>query len=118
MAPLEISVVRVDCGAGMNSDFTRYSDADVRALIDGYPLAWVLPQGGPPTAAGLLPLLGDFAADGSLEALVGHMSWRNTLVEALRADGRATILFSGPQGYVSPRHAGLRNWGPTWNFAQ
>src|SRR3546814_12791368 len=37
---------------------------------------------------------------------------------ALRADGRATILFKGPDAYVSPEHAGERNWGPTWNYAQ
>ena len=109
---------RTNSGDGMTSDFARYSSEDVRALIGEYPLAWIVPQGGPASAAGLLPLLGDFAADGSLAALVGHMARRNPLMAGLQADARATILFSGPQGYVSPRHAGKRNWGPTWNFAQ
>jgi transcriptional regulator len=31
---------------------------------------------------------------------------------------RAAILFKGPDAYVSPEHAGRRNWGPTWNYAQ
>src|SRR3546814_1669692 len=42
----------------------------------------------------------------------------NPLYSALRADVRATILFKGPDAYVSPEHAGERNWGPTWNYAQ
>ena len=102
----------------MTSDFTRYSPDDLRALIAQYPLAWIVPQGGPPSAAAQLPLLADFAADGSLASLVGHMSRQNPLYETLSADRRATILFSGPHGYVSPSHAGLRNWGPTWNLTQ
>lgn len=107
-----------NCGAGMTSVFGRYSSDDVRALIDQYPLAWVLPRNGPASAGCLLPLLGEFAPDASLASLLGHMSRRNALFEPLSADGRATILFSGPQGYVSPSHAGLKDWGPTWNYAQ
>ena len=37
---------------------------------------------------------------------------------ALSAQPAATILFNGPHGYVSPAQAGLRDWGPTWNYAQ
>jgi transcriptional regulator len=102
----------------MNSVFARYSNEDVRALVTDYPLAWILPLGGPTVAAGLLPLLGEYANGGSLVALVGHMSRRNPLITALANDSRAAILFAGPQGYVSPSHAGIRDWGPTWNFAQ
>jgi transcriptional regulator len=102
----------------MTSDFARYSPEDLRALIAEYPLAWIVPQGGPASAATQLPLLAEFADDGALVALVGHMSRQNPLLDVLCADGRATILFSGPHGYVSPSHAGLRNWGPTWNLTQ
>jgi transcriptional regulator len=42
----------------------------------------------------------------------------NPLYAALSADGRATILFKGPDAYVSPEYAGLLDWGPTWNYAQ
>jgi transcriptional regulator len=102
----------------MNSPFKHFENGDVRALIAAYPLAWIVPQGGGAHAATQLPLLGEFADDGALKALVGHMSRRNPLLEAVSANPRATILFSGPQGYVSPSQAGLKDWGPTWNYAQ
>lgn len=102
----------------MDSEFAHYPADDVRALIEEFPLAWLLPAEGPASAAGLLPLLGDFAADNSLTALIGHMSRRNPLHAAFNANRRAIVLFTGPHGYVSPRHAKKQDWGPTWNFAQ
>jgi transcriptional regulator len=105
-------------GLGMTSVFGRYSTADVRALIAEHPLAWVLPRGGPAGAASLLPLLGEYGPDGALVSLLGHMGRGNALAAALAADPHATVLFTGPQGYVSPAQAGLDDWGPTWNYAQ
>ncbi|ALH79587.1 FMN-binding negative transcriptional regulator [Sphingopyxis macrogoltabida] len=98
--------------------FDTFDNADVRALVEQYPLAWVC--GGPAGAveASLLPLVGVFDADGRLVELVGHLMRSNPLLTALEADPRATILFKGPDAYVSPEHAGLKNWGPTWNYAQ
>jgi transcriptional regulator len=99
----------------MGTGFNRYTAADVRDLIAEYPLAWVTAPGG---AASLLPLLGEYAADGTLLRLLGHMARGNPLVTALGLVPRATILFAGPHGYVSPDHAGKRDWGPTWNFVE
>lgn len=102
----------------MTSPFESFSTADVQALIAEYPLAWVAPRNGPASVACLLPLLGEYGEDGALLALVGHAPRRFALVEAASRDPGVTILFTGPQGYVSPEHAGRRDWGPTWNFAQ
>lgn len=102
----------------MTSPFESFSTADVQALIAEYPLAWVAPRHGPASAACLLPLLGEYGEDGALLALVGHAPRRFALIEAASRDPGVTILFTGPQGYVSPEHAGRRDWGPTWNFAQ
>ncbi|AJP72105.1 FMN-binding negative transcriptional regulator [Sphingomonas hengshuiensis] len=98
----------------MSSAFDRFDDSDVRDLIAEYPLAWVVAVGG----QSLLPLLGEVDGDGRLTHLLGHMGRSNPLFAQLSADPRATILFTGPQGYVSPDHAQRRNWGPTWNYAQ
>lgn len=98
--------------------FERYTDDDIAALIAEYPLAWVLPVTGNPLSAAVLPLIGEYDASGKLVSLLGHVPRGFPLCRALQEDGRATILFKGPDGYVSPEHAGLRNWGPTWNFAQ
>jgi transcriptional regulator len=99
----------------MGTGFDGYTAADVRDLIAEYPLAWVTAPGG---AASLLPLLGEYDADGTLLRLFGHMARSNPLVAALGQAPRATILFVGPHGYVSPDHAGKRDWGPTWNFVE
>lgn len=102
----------------MTSPFERFTADDVQALIAAYPLAWVTPRHGPASAACLLPLLGEYAADGTLATLLGHAPRRFQLIAAAAADRQVTVLFAGPQGYVSPEHAGRRDWGPTWNFAQ
>lgn len=100
----------------MSAAFDRFDDADVRDLIAAYPLAWLVPRGEPGGA--LLPLLGEYDEAGRLVALLGHMGRRNPLHTRLKADPAATIFVTGPQAYVSPDHAGRRDWGPTWNYAQ
>jgi transcriptional regulator len=35
----------------------------------------------------------------------------------LQRDARALLLFSGPQGYISPSWVSNRTWAPTWNYA-
>jgi|GEM_PF-245564 len=98
------------------SPFEEFDAADVRLLIESYPLAWVCAEGG--DEASLLPLIGVFDAEGQLVELIGHFARSNPLNALFARDGRAKILFSGPDAYISPSQAGRRNWGPTWNYAQ
>ncbi|MET4897636.1 FMN-binding negative transcriptional regulator [Sphingomonadaceae bacterium jetA1] len=100
------------------SQFQRFSEEDVRALIAEFPLAWVSTPGGTIGLASQLPLVGEYDVAGRLVALIGHLPRANPLADALASQARATILFSGPSGYVSPEHAGRRDWAPTWNYAQ
>lgn len=97
--------------------FERYEPADMRALIEAFPLAWVC-AGASGAIASRLPLIGIFDAAGNLVELIGHLMRSNPLYAALSDAPTATILFSGPDAYVSPEHAGLRDWAPTWNYAQ
>ena len=99
------------------SPFERYRDQDVLDLIDSFPLAWVVPVSGEAPAA-LLPLLAETGGDGRLASVFGHMARHNPLVPALQADPRASILFTGPQGYVSTVLVTEPSWAPTWNYAQ
>lgn len=99
-----------------HSPYEVYEASDVRDLIAAHPLAWVCARG--TTDASLLPLVGVYGPGGELVELIGHFARSNPLHSALRTDPRASILFSGPNGYVSPNHAGRRNWGPTWNYSQ
>jgi transcriptional regulator len=103
--------------ATVSGPFTTFAAADVRALVEQYPLAWVLVPDTDGMAASQLPLIGEYDADGRLVALIGHLARANPLADQLATSGRATILFDGPGGYVSPEHAGRRDWAPTWNHA-
>jgi transcriptional regulator len=101
----------------MTDPFATFTSADVKALIVHYPLAWVCSTGDTPMEAAQLPLIGEYEDDGRLRALIGHLGRRNPLCDRLRRSGTATVLFSGPAAYVSPEHAGRRDWAPTWNHA-
>jgi len=98
--------------------YQRFEDADVRALIEAFPLGWLCGGGSEASEASLLPLIGVYDDAGRLIELIGHMMRANPLHAALAKAPRATILFAGPNAYVSPEHAGLRDWAPTWNYAQ
>ena len=98
--------------------FEQFDEADARALVEAFPLAWVCGDGPNGLEASLLPLIGRFDERGRLVELIGHLMRSNPLHAALLRQPRATILFKGRDAYVCPEHAGLRNWGPTWNFAQ
>jgi transcriptional regulator len=65
-----------------------------------------------------VPLVGVHDAAGRLTEVIGHFARSNPLHAALAADPRVTLMFRGPESYVSPEHAGRRDWGPTWNYAQ
>lgn len=101
----------------MSDPFAEFSADDVRALVTRHPLAWVCSSGDDGAQASQLPLIGEYNADGQLVSLIGHLGRANPLCACLRAQRQALILFSGPSAYVSPEHAGLRDWAPTWNYA-
>lgn len=99
------------------SDFTIYDAEDVRDLIAEYPLAWIAAPHCLPAGLVQMPLLGEYDDRCALKSLFGHVARSHPLCSALVESGTATILFSGPNAYISPSQAGVRAWGPTWNFA-
>ncbi len=101
-----------------SSPFERYQETDVIEQIREFPLAWISPAGGNPLLSTLLPLLPETDSDGRLRTLLGHIPRRNPLVEALTAQPRVSVLFTGPQAYVTPACVSDPAWAPTWNFAQ
>lgn len=97
--------------------FAPRSEADLLQLIEEYPLAWVVSSGGPGFGASALPLLAETDPHGRIVSLLGHFALSNPHVAMLREDPQATILFMGPQGYVSPAVVSQPGWAPTWNYA-
>jgi transcriptional regulator len=101
----------------MNQTFAPRGEADLRRLIAEYPLAWVVSHAEGSYSATPLPLLAQTDASGQIVALFGHFARANPHVARLQAAPRATILFSGPNGYISPAAVSQPAWAPTWNYA-
>jgi len=102
---------------GQSDIFAPASDEQVLRLVLEHPLAWVVSLDGGNFRATPLPLRPRTGADGRIEALEGHIARSNPQCAALQRDGRAILLFSGPQGYISPSWVSNRTWAPTWNYA-
>lgn len=90
---------------------------DLVHLVREYPLAWIVSGAGESFGASLLPLIPVVSDEGCLTGLMGHFARANPHVPKLRADGRAAILFLGPNGYISPSWMHDRSQAPTWNYA-
>jgi len=97
--------------------FAPKSDKQVLRLVLEHPLAWVVSLDAGGFRATPLPLRPRVGGDGHIEALEGHMARTNALCAVLQRDARALVLFSGPQGYISPSWVSDRTWAPTWNYA-
>lgn len=97
--------------------FEPRTQADLLALIGEYPLAWVVSADSSGFCATPLPMLAEPGPDGQIASLLGHFALSNPHVAMLRAAAQATILFMGPQGYISPELVSKPGWAPTWNYA-
>jgi transcriptional regulator len=97
--------------------FAPKSDEQVLRLVLDNPLAWIVSLDADDFRATPLPLRPRVGADGRIEALEGHFARSNPHFVALQRDGHAMLLFTGPQGYISPSWVSDRTWGPTWNYA-
>ena len=97
--------------------FEPRCEADIVRLVDEYPLAWVVSTGLSGFGASPLPLLAETNSSGRIESLIGHIAIANPQVSQLRTFPLATILFTGPHGYVSPELVSKPDWAPTWNYA-
>lgn len=88
------------------------------------PLALLITSGGEREAPGathlpVIPAVATAAEDGvdlAGSTLLGHMNRTNPHWAALGTETPATIVFSGPHGYVSPAVYGTTPAAPTWNF--
>jgi transcriptional regulator len=97
--------------------FSPRGPQDLSDLARGHPLAWLCSAGPAGVVATPLPLVPVFAPDGRLAAIEGHFARGNAHVAALREQPRATVLWMGVQGYVSPSWMADRTQAPTWNYA-
>lgn len=96
--------------------FSEVSAKDVTRLVGDAPLCWIVPHADPSTAI-LMPVVAEGGDEGATASLLGHLPRRAPAATVLRSDPRASFLFLGANGYISPAMVGRDDWGPTWNFA-
>ena len=95
--------------------YAARTDADVLKLVTENPFAWVVSaQDGSATPLPLRPLVD---GEGTLTGLIGHFARSNPQLDVLRLNPRATMLFMGPHGYVSPTWMADKTQAPSWNYA-
>lgn len=90
--------------------------SDIKALVDAYPLAWIVC--GKPSEFAVTPIPVQLRCDdqGQPRMLVGHFARSNPQVKQLRENPDALVLLAGPQAYVSPSWFDDRSMAPTWNY--
>ena len=96
----------------------KFKETDIKKikyLIDTYPLGLLICCNKGEPAVNHLPFI--FEAEGpSKGKLIAHLSKVNDQYKLLSSGSTVSVVFSGPQGYISPswyESAGV----PTWNYA-
>jgi transcriptional regulator len=99
-----------------STKFAPRNDAEITQLVTRHPLAWIISPGNPNSATPL-PLRPEQIENDKVVTLIGHYARSNPQVADLQSDSRASLLFLGPNGYVSPSWLSDRTQAPTWNYA-
>lgn len=92
-----------------------FRDADpsrLSALLRAHPLALVVAVADSRPVAVHAPVM----LDDDARRLRFHLSRRNPVCAALAASGRALVIATGPEAYVSPDWYADRAQVPTWNY--
>lgn len=86
-------------------------------IVDRFPLALLTTNGGDVPHATHVPVLRPPSEERLVGAeLIAHMNRANPHWAALRDGGTAKLVFTGPQGYVTPSVYHVDPAVPTWNF--
>lgn len=99
-----------------SAKFAPRNDAEITQLVTRHPLAWIISHANPSDGTPL-PLRPERVDNDRIVTLIGHYARSNPQVAGLHSDPRASLLFLGPNGYVSPSWMTDRTQAPTWNYA-
>lgn len=98
----------------MNYPPKHHQDNNQKHLIEvikTYPLATIISVKNDEPLITHLPLI--YRDDGKL---IGHIDIYNPQTELLKNDNKLTVLFSGPECYISPTIYNSTKQLPTWNY--
>lgn len=100
----------------MTSPFACVDHQALTSLVRSYPLGWLVSHDAATSHSTPVPLVLESDAHGAPVALIGHLARSNPHAAAIERHSDAVILFSGPQGYISPTMVAKPDWAPTWNY--
>jgi transcriptional regulator len=90
----------------------------LRMIVCDYPLAILMTNGGDVPYATHLPVICPSCDIGSLigSTLLGHLNKANPHWRSLASGTRGVLIFTGPNGYVTPELYQTVPAAPTWNY--
>lgn len=96
--------------------FRPTREADLWRVVTDHPFATLCVTAGPDVEITHLPLVPS-GLPGGPRRLLGHLARRNPVHRLVGRPGvRATAVFHGPQGYLSPADYATADNVPTWNY--
>jgi len=97
----------------------KQTDSDtLKNLIVKYPLATLISYSETGLEANHIPFI--FATSQGMDVLQGHVAKVNSVWKTLNENADVLLVFSGPNGYISPNHYPTKQKTgravPTWNY--
>ena len=94
--------------------FREEDQESIHALVRSSPFGLLLTNGSAVPEVTHLPML--LEVDPSGERILGHLALANPHAKMLQTGACALAVFSGEQGYITPRWYADPNLVPTWNY--
>ncbi|MFT5450772.1 MAG: transcriptional regulator, partial [Enterobacterales bacterium] len=91
----------------------QLDETEVPNFISNHPFATLISINGDGLMVNYAPLLFDIENN----CLIGHFANNNDHLKLMAANQPITVIFHGPDGYVSPNWYKDKTQVPTWNFA-
>ncbi len=95
--------------------FSLEDTAAVHELVRRHPFAVMILEGTEGVETAQVPFIFD-PDEGEMGRLRCHVAKANPIWRAVEGSNRATVIFTGPQAYVSPDWYETDGLVPTWNY--
>lgn len=94
--------------------YKQENETELLKFIDEFPFGILVASNNSTPIATHLPLLLEHRDEKNF--LISHMAKANTQWNLFDKDQEVLAIFSGPHGYVSPKHYDKKQNVPTWNY--
>ena len=91
----------------------QLDETEIPSFISNHPFATLISMAEDGPMVNYAPLI----FDAPNNCLIGHLANNNAQLKLMDANSQITVIFHGPDGYVSPNWYKDITQVPTWNFA-